>query len=573
MLVLARSAALGCVTIAEPTQDASPATTWRPTAAAVVMAAVVTAVFVVHARAWEFLCDDAFISFRYARNLAEHGALVFNVGVELPEYVEGYTNFAWVVVLAGLHWLGWPPPEAAPVLTQLGVLMVLVAVTLVARILRARFGEGPVDRLRAIDLIPAGLLVCTPETMVWSHGGLETSVAAALTIGAIAAWSAGRLRLAAALAALTALTRPDGLLPVALFGLAWLAIVSAPRLVREGKAALGRVPTLRLLQATLVFAVPLLVHLMWRRSYYGEWLPNTWAIKAHGALLRDTYGQAYVDAWLDALPLVYLSPLVVWLRPRHLLLLLPIAGVVLYGWWVGGDFMAYGRFYVVPTGLLAALTGWLLADAQRWLGRVVPPKVAAAIPVALGIALAAGLARQARARWQADMAKTAGWLDGKWEGVATMDRFARVGRAVGEWMHDNLPPDTLISVGAAGAVPYGANLPVVDAYGLVDPHLVRHPRVRPYQGKGARPGHQIIAPASYMKQRDPDLLCHVGYRGPRRPSEGRAHRAFRRGYRWACIEPPPVPDPRADGGLLDVGFYCCRRPRERTVGPFGPEAR
>jgi hypothetical protein len=31
--------------------------------------------FFIHARAWSFLCDDAFISFRYARNLAEHDDL------------------------------------------------------------------------------------------------------------------------------------------------------------------------------------------------------------------------------------------------------------------------------------------------------------------------------------------------------------------------------------------------------------------------------------------------------------------------------------------------------------------
>jgi hypothetical protein len=30
-------------------------------------------------RAWAFVCDDAFISFRYARNLAEHGTLAFNL--------------------------------------------------------------------------------------------------------------------------------------------------------------------------------------------------------------------------------------------------------------------------------------------------------------------------------------------------------------------------------------------------------------------------------------------------------------------------------------------------------------
>ena len=536
------------------------------------MAAAVTVVFVVHARAWEFLCDDAFISFRYAHNLAEHGALVFNVGLDPPERVEGYTNFGWVVVLAALQRLGVAPPEAAAALTPLGSLAGLVAITLGVRALRRRFGAS-VGGLGAIDLAPAALLVCVPEYMVWSHGGLETSWAAALTLGSIAAWSSDRPRLAAGLAAATYLVRPDGLLPIALFGLVWLVVVGAPALVRERGDALRRLPTRRLLQAALLFVVPLAVHLMWRRSYYGSWLPNTWAIKAHGALLRDTYGQAYVQAWLGALPLIWLVPLGLALRPRHLLLVVPIAGVIGYGWWVGGDFMAYCRFYIVATALLAALVGWLLADAQALLARIVPSHVASVVVVVLALGLAMGLGRQAQTRWAADMAKPTGWLDGKWEGVATMDRFARVGRVVGEWMHDNLPPDTLITVGAAGAVPYGAQVRVIDAFGLVDPNLVHHPKVRPMKGKGARPGHQIYAPSSYIKERDPDLLCHVGFRGDRRPSEGRVHRDFRRGYRWACIEPPPIPDPRAEGGQLHVGVYCCRRPQDRTVGPFGPGIR
>src|SRR5690606_31171519 len=66
-----------------------------------VLTASLVVVFFVHAHVWAFVCDDAFISFRYAKNLAEHGELVFNVGMDPPERVEGYTNFAWVVVLAG----------------------------------------------------------------------------------------------------------------------------------------------------------------------------------------------------------------------------------------------------------------------------------------------------------------------------------------------------------------------------------------------------------------------------------------------------------------------------------------
>ena len=58
-----------------------------------------------------WLTDDAFISFRYARNLLEGHGLVFNPG----ERVEGYTNFLWVLELAALWGLfGLRPEYAAP---------------------------------------------------------------------------------------------------------------------------------------------------------------------------------------------------------------------------------------------------------------------------------------------------------------------------------------------------------------------------------------------------------------------------------------------------------------------------
>jgi len=41
------------------------------------------------------LVDDAYISFRYAHNLASGQGLVFNPG----EYVEGYTNLLWTLLM------------------------------------------------------------------------------------------------------------------------------------------------------------------------------------------------------------------------------------------------------------------------------------------------------------------------------------------------------------------------------------------------------------------------------------------------------------------------------------------
>ena len=57
---------------------------------------------VVHSLAYNFVTDDAYISFVFSRNLAEHGQLSFNLG----QPVEGYTNFLWTVILGALMVVG-----------------------------------------------------------------------------------------------------------------------------------------------------------------------------------------------------------------------------------------------------------------------------------------------------------------------------------------------------------------------------------------------------------------------------------------------------------------------------------
>ena len=75
--------------------------------------------------AW-FLCDDAFISFRYVRNLLAGHGLVFNPG----EYVEGYTNFLWIVELAAIWGIfGHRPEDAAPWLSVAYTVGTLAAIT------------------------------------------------------------------------------------------------------------------------------------------------------------------------------------------------------------------------------------------------------------------------------------------------------------------------------------------------------------------------------------------------------------------------------------------------------------
>src|SRR5262249_36786064 len=65
---------------------------------------IAAVILIAHSLVWNFVTDDAFISFVYSRNLAKHGQLVFNLG----ERVEGYTNFLWTLILTGFLKIGLP---------------------------------------------------------------------------------------------------------------------------------------------------------------------------------------------------------------------------------------------------------------------------------------------------------------------------------------------------------------------------------------------------------------------------------------------------------------------------------
>ncbi len=548
------------VTESTPVLPGAPAGAPWVTRGAALVGGAVLVVFAFHSHAWEFLCDDAYISFRYARNLADHGLLTFNVSP--PEYVEGYTNFLWVMILAVGHWLGVECPTLAPMLTAVAAAISLALCAVLAADLRGESG------VKLPDLVGPALLVAWPEFVVWSSGGLEGSTALALVLAACVAFNRGRVSWAAGAAAAAYLTRPDAVIPIAAYGLGWLGWQAGS----SGRAGLATLRWGPLVRALAIFVGPVMAHLIWRRLYYGQWTPNTWTVKAHGQLLRNSWGVEYVRAWSSALYLVYLAPLLLLLRPRHLPALCVPLAVAGYAWWVGGDFMAYGRFLLPATAFVAIGVAVALGCGGDLLERKASRAMGSAMAVGIGFAVACGFGMKTRARWTKDMARSSGWLDGRWEGVAAMHRFARVRVAAGRWMGDHLPPETLVTVGAAGAMPYTAGLQTMDSYGLVDPGVARRPDVRPAVGRSARPGHQLQAPPAHVRSRDPDLLCHVGYAGPQRPGPRQLTGPFRRGYTWACVEIDPIHDRRVPGRMLDPGgFYCCRRPDDRVVGPFGQE--
>lgn len=268
--------------------------------------------------------DDAYISFRYARNLAEGVGLVFNPG----EPVEGYTNFLWTVLFAPIIGVGLDPTTPS---MMLGILSC-------AALLWSAWEAGGRRWL-------APLLVATfPGLALEGVQGLETAFFAFLVCQSI---RPGRWW--AVWAGLAALTRPEG---YAVFGIIWLTRPS--------------------MRAGLLFSALSVPHLLFRIGYYGDIVPNTFHAKAGDpALLQGSAvsrGLNYLWGIVTAAaPLLAGAMAALGRRgeDEDRSVLLPAGALCLffgvYILVVGGDFKGTGRFVIPILGPLA-----LLAQAALW---------------------------------------------------------------------------------------------------------------------------------------------------------------------------------------------------------------
>ncbi len=274
-----------------------------------------------------FLTYDAFISFRYARNLLEGHGLVWNPG----ERVEGYSNFLWVLELAAI-WAatGVPPEDAVWWLSAAFTIATLGAMAWWAWRL-----PGLRDRW-LVWWMALGLL-CTSATFAkWTFsGGLETRQFTFFVVLAVVALTAHRgsrrgLLVASFSLALASLTRPEGPL-IAACCFAWWAAQELADGERGGGVRVWALDALRRIdwRGALALALPFLLivgaHFLWRYSYYDEWLPNTYYAK-------------YVRPWWD-IGLQYLAAAGV---ETGLYLLLPLGLWAALGRWRERRDLAYG---------------------------------------------------------------------------------------------------------------------------------------------------------------------------------------------------------------------------------------
>ena len=143
--------------------------------------------------------DDAFISYQYAKNFIAGYGLVFNVG----EYVEGYTNLLWVLLVAGVSFLGIEPHVSGYILSLLTSAALLIGCFLYSEaVLPAKY--------RSFAICAPIILYATNSFTHWSTAGLETPLFSSIFIFALIASHHGSRKWVVGLCIAAVLTRPDG---------------------------------------------------------------------------------------------------------------------------------------------------------------------------------------------------------------------------------------------------------------------------------------------------------------------------------------------------------------------------
>lgn len=516
---------------------------------------------IAHALLYRFVTDDAYISFVFSRNLAEHGVLAFNP--DLPP-VEGYTNFLWTVLLAGLMWLGVPPEPSSQVLgIGFAAGSMLLALKLSAHVWRR---PSPWDHLA-----PA-LLAASAGYACWSSGGLETQLFTFLVTWALYEYTRGdaepvRVRRVGIALALAAMTRPEGLLVAGVLGLHRLAL----NLARDRRLW----PHVHELGCILWFLALWGPWFAWRWQHYGWPFPNTYYVKAAGpateqylAAVREN-GLYYVWQWARQSGALFAAPLVVLglgvARPRTPRFVFGTAALALtalylvYTARVGGDFMGLHRF-VMPLFVVVALG---TAFGARLLAQRLPagrPRLVGALLLVAAILGAHGVSQarltaRSMPRWRAcapdDAACIARLGRPFWSSDRGIDTpsylavYAHDRARIGEHMKDCLREDDFAIFGGVGAKPYYARARGVDVFGLVSEEIAHEvPRSRP------RAGHTKWAPdAKLLEWYQPELVfhCYSLHTDPSRPRLNCSPGFWKRnGYEQVTLHVP---------GLVERGEY------------------
>ncbi len=285
--------------------------------------------------------DDAYISYRYVKNLLRGEGLVYNKG----ERVEGFSNMLWVLLLAlTTYALNIDVTHSAHLLAILCSAVSLTAV----------YGLSyHISKNRWVSIFPVLLVGLTIHFNTWALSGLETPLWLALIVSGMWAAMSKKMILASILAGLCFWTRPDG-------GLLGVAIL-LPHLWKmwEPPSSLKELPAKNWREKwppVVIWISMVGVLTIFRLMYYGSPVPNAAVAKIGG--IPVVRGLEYVLTTLREGGWVFLFPSVFLLYHKNGEIILFVTLQTVYTVVIGGDAFLYGRFLTPVMALLSCSWGY-----------------------------------------------------------------------------------------------------------------------------------------------------------------------------------------------------------------------
>lgn len=378
---------------------------------------------------WGYTVDDAWITFRYARNAADGLGVVYNPG----QRVEGFTSPSWFVLSLVAELLRIPPDHVS----KLASLAIVVSLMILM--------WRRVARRSALAAAPLLILALHSPLLVGIVCGLEAAGAASLVgcLLILAAEEAIAWRSLAGVGCAAICTRPESVLLLAALG---LYLIVARRVERRRVVMVGAIWIITLVALTAA-----------RRLYFGQWVPNTAVAKIRAESSAAFAAWYYVKSWaVHYWWLVALAaPALFHNRSRRTAIIggVLIAAQLVFVVIAGGDWMPQWRF-MLPVGV--ALIVVACAGAGAWCESSRGAQRAVIVASLLGLAGQVWMLRTDR--WRIDYARRdlAALTDGPIHYVAE-----RVGSG------------DCIGARDIGVLGYSARCDILDLVGLTDARIAK----------------------------------------------------------------------------------------------------
>ncbi len=242
---------------------------------------------------YRWVSDDAFISFRYAKNLFRGLGLVFNEG----EFVEGYTNFLWTIFIYFGMEINLDPIFVS---IYLGILFYFVNLILLFQISK---------KLNQRNFLPLAFFCFSIQThsQIFASSGLEGSMFSFFLLFGLALFLLKNeiqfIILGNFFLILSCLTRPDGFLFYSFANIYFFFL-----LINQKDKFLIR----KLLAIQIPFLIIYFPYFYWKYNFYGYIFPNTFYAKSgdetyfeQGFLYLKLYFSSYY-VFLFLIPMIFI---------------------------------------------------------------------------------------------------------------------------------------------------------------------------------------------------------------------------------------------------------------------------